>query len=551
MGNSISACFGAKWRRVLRRHSIKPATDVSEAMAEFISDDKQTPPYFWGEEWNQEGRFRQHAKHSGYEEARILIGRGSQKDIEQNISKALKAVTMVYNLLESEYSEANSKESSLGSDTSFHQRLESLNIVEVCLSDDLLTWKREHGGLGSTPSGNRRGLRRASDEVIELLGAEDWPAPLLTTNVLFGTGLMNMLMGAYDARVLYSNYCVDTDSFNEPKSERASPEFDRPASIFGTYPKPRKVPLGAERRKAVESGMAYTHGKSELEARCASRLAGKTAKMGRETAHMIYFCEANRAGMAAEAMGRCFDAAAIYDDMVFSSAATDIINIRADMNNSEIINSCLNAADITNSGVVTEDALRTVYDAYAAVGARCLTERWAEPGGGMNGMLYVWHILNDRSSFLRKAVLGWNKLRRTDFNREQREADFDEVFDVDHHTTGYSRDLQFACNGAEVCDGVEKLLETAGEKNRELLHKLWVCLAGWPLHYAKGGVVDAAREEGIVQSLATALAQVYHDGLVLEEQWLVAHAHHHAWQINYLMEAAMFGGLLDDDPLIN
>lgn len=542
MGNSISTCFSAKLHRVRKRHSIQPATDISDAMAEFMPDEKQTPPYFWGEEWNQERRFKQHAKHSGYEEARILIGRGSQRDIERNIGKGLKAVTAAYNLLGDETSQVDSKQSCSDSDVSYQQRLENLNIVGVCLSDDLLAWKREHHGLGRIPSDSHRGRRRASNEVIQLLGAEDWPAPLLTTDVLFGAGLMNMLIGAYDARVLYSNYCVDTDSFCEPTSDRSSREFDRPPSIL-------KVPLGAERRKAVESGLAYTHGKSQLEARYASRLADKTAKMDRETAHVVYFCEANRAGMAAEAMGRCFDASAIYDDMVFSSAATDIINIWSDMGNSEIVNSCLNAADITNTGVVTEDALRRVYDAYSAVGARCLTERWAEPGGGMNGMLYVWHILNDRSSFLRKAVLGWSQARRGEAIRGQKEADFDEAFDVDYHTTGYSRCLKVACNGAEVCDGVERLLETAGTRNKELLRKLWVCLAGWPLDYAKRGIVDADREEGIVQSLATALAQVYHDGLVLEEQWLIAHAHHHAWQINYLMEAAMFGGLLDDNQL--
>lgn len=549
MGNSISTCFSAKLHRVRKRHSIQPATDISDAMAEFMPDEKQTPPYFWGEEWNQERRFKQHAKHSGYEEARILIDRGSQRDIERNIGKGLKAVTAAYNLLGDETSQVESKKSCSDSDVSYQQRLENLNIVGVCLSDDLLAWKREHHGLGRIPSDSHRGRQRASNEVIQLLGAEDWPAPLLTTANLFGAGLMNMLIGAYDARVLYSNYCVDTDSFCEPTSDRSSREFDRPPSIFATFPKSQKVPLGAERRKAVESGLAYTHGKSQLEARYASCLADKTAKMDRETAHVVYFCEANRAGMAAEAMGRCFDAAAIYDDMVFSSAATDIINIWSDMGNSEIVNSCLNAADITNTGVVTEDALRRVYDAYSAVGARCLTERWAEPGGGMNGMLYVWHILNDRSSFLRKAMLGWSRARRAEAITGQKEADFEEAFDVDYHTTGYSRCLKVACNGAEVCDGVERLLETAGTRNKELLRKLWMCLAGWPLDYAKRGIVDVDREEGIVQSLATALAQVYHDGLVLEEQWLIAHAHHHAWQINYLMEAAMFGGLLDDNQL--
>ncbi|POS68731.1 hypothetical protein DHEL01_v212875 [Diaporthe helianthi] len=556
MGNTISTCLKASLDNVRKRHSIKPATDISEAMhvAGFMPDEKQTHPYFWGEEWNQERRFKQHVKHSGYEEARILIGDGSQGDIERNINKGLRAVSTAYRLLDNDNSESQSNPNCLGPEISYQQQLESPNIVGVCLSDDLLAWRREHHlhALGRISSDSHRGRRRASNEVIQLLGAEDWPAPLLTTDVLFGAGLMNMLIGAYDARVLYSNYCIDTDSFHEPPSERSSPEPNRQSSACSAFPKAQKVPLGVERRRAVESGQTYTHAKSDLEARQMTRLDGCTAKMDRETAHVVYFCEANRAGIAAESMGRCFDPAAIYDDMVFSSAATDIVNIHSDLGSSEIVNACLNAADVTNSGVLTEDALRRVYDAFAAVGARCLTERWSEPGGGMNGMLYVWHILNDRSSFLRKAVLGWSKIRREleGFKREQREADFDEVFDVDYHTTGYSRCLKVACNRAEVCNGVERLLETAGTRNKELLRKLWMCLAGWPLNYAKGGIVDADREEGIVQSLATALAQVYHDGLVLEEQWLIAHAHHHAWQINHLMEAAMFGGLLDGGRLM-
>ncbi|KAG8160505.1 hypothetical protein KVR01_010041 [Diaporthe batatas] len=548
MGNTISTCLKANLGHVRKRHSIQPATGISEAMAEFMPDEKQTPPYFWGEEWNQERRFKQHVKHSGYEEARILIGRGSQSDIERNISKGLKAVSTAYRVLDEDKCDSQSKQHGPDPDISYQQQLDSINIIDVCLSDDLMAWKREHHALGRISSDSHRGRRRASNEVIQLLGAEDWPAPLLTTDVLFGAGLMNMLIGAYDARVLYSNYCIDTDSFNEPQSERSSPRSNRSASVFSAFPK-SQIPLGLERRRAVESGLTYTHDKSQLEARHETRLNGCTAKMDRETAHVVHFCEANRAGIAAEAMGRCFDSAAIYDDMVFSSAATDIVNIHSDLGSSEIANACLNTADITNSGVVTEDALRRVYDAFAAVGARCLTERWSEPGGGMNGMLYVWHILNDRSSFLRKAVLGWSKIRRDDIKGGQREADFDEVFDVNYHTTGYSRCLKVACNGAELCDGVERLLETAGTRNKELLRKLWMCLAGWPVNYAKGGIVDADREEGIVQSLATALAQVYHDGLVLEEQWLIAHAHHHAWQINYLMEAAMFGGLLDGDRL--
>lgn len=192
MGNSISTCFNANLGRVRKRHSIQPATGISEAMAEFMPNEKQTPPYFWGEEWNQERRFKQHAKHCGYEEARILIGHGSQGDIERNISKGLRAVSTAYRLLDDDKCDAESKQGCPDSDISYQQRLESLNIVGLCFSDDLAAWRREHHVLGRISSDSHRGRRRASNEVIQLLGAEDWPAPLLTTDVLFGAGLMNV-----------------------------------------------------------------------------------------------------------------------------------------------------------------------------------------------------------------------------------------------------------------------------------------------------------------------------------------------------------------------
>jgi hypothetical protein len=41
-----------------------------------------------------------------------------------------------------------------------------------------------------------------------------------------------------------------------------------------------------------------------------------------------------------------------------------------------------------------------------------------------------------------------------------------------------------------------------------------------------------------------------HGCRVLEMVWLIAHANHHAWQVNYLFEAAMFGSILDGGKLI-
>jgi len=45
------------------------------------------------------------------------------------------------------------------------------------------------------------------------------------------------------------------------------------------------------------------------------------------------------------------------------------------------------------------------------------------------------------------------------------------------------------------------------------------------------------------------MAKAYSQGLIYEMTWLLAHASHHAWQVNRLFEAAMFGSLLDDGSL--
>ncbi|KAK7012627.1 hypothetical protein R3P38DRAFT_3279592 [Favolaschia claudopus] len=211
------------------------------------------------------------------------------------------------------------------------------------------------------------------------------------------------------------------------------------------------------------------------------------------------------------------------------------------------MNSFLDVADVTDNGVVSEDVLRRVYDAYAATGARMLTERWQEPVARMCAALYSWHIQNDRHFFFRSAILGWPKARKTPA-RPQREADFDEVFDSEYHTTGFSRplDAKYTCDGKDTCDHVRRLLS---RNPQPLLKELWQYLVTRPLEYVRGGKIDEERERDLAEGSRLRMARALSQGMVLEVVWIVAHANHHAWQVNYLFEAAMFGSILDGGKL--
>jgi hypothetical protein len=173
-------------------------------------------------------------------------------------------------------------------------------------------------------------------------------------------------------------------------------------------------------------------------------------------------------------------------------------------------------------------------------------ERWAEPVARMCATLYTWHIQNNRHGFCRRALLGYQKARKT--YSEQREADFDEAFDPDLRTTGFSRPLQNACNAGDPCDAVERLLK--GHSSKGLLAELWSCLTTAPMRYVSMGIISQEREDEIAENLSLAMARAYSLGLVDEMAWLMAHANHHAWQVNRLFEAAMFGSLLDDGGLV-
>jgi hypothetical protein len=98
-----------------------------------------------------------------------------------------------------------------------------------------------------------------------------------------------------------------------------------------------------------------------------------------------------------------------------------------------------------------------------------------------------------------------------------------------------------------VCDRLEDFLVLSPD--REYLAGLWALLVTQPLAYARAETVDPVWEEDFCERLACALAETYARGLVREMAWLSAHATHHSWQVNHLMEAAMWGSFLDDGRL--
>jgi hypothetical protein len=529
------------------KNVIEPAFPMSEMLRNLPPNHHQIPKYFWGE--GEDDTVKPQPLSCGYVEARRFAGDGSDERLERIFTKGLDIVKALFDTLGDMPQQASGT-----SDTSmFTTKTKPFGIVPIRLSSELQSWKLHEHSQGRILPGKGNGLRRVSQKVIEVLGAEHWPAPMLTSNVLFGANWANMLIGAHDARTLYSNCCCDMGFYYEHGFHKVFPEFEESISSAGRDPEALKSPHGARRRKFVQLGLQYIRGKDDTEAENVTRLPFKTARFDRHAANILFFCEASLAGMAVEAIGRGYDIATCYHDMLLSNPGTDVIDVGSDICNSEIMNSILNTADITDMGVVTEEALRRVYDAYAATGARCLTERWMEPLAAMNSMLYVWVILNDRHHFLRRIVLGYKMVRGTRQCGGQREADFDEAFDDSFHTTGFSRPLQTACDGKEpFCNKLTEVLDKIASKDdhiRGQLVNLWSSLVIAPMTYARNGIVDPVFEEELVQSLATNLAKCYHDGLILELRYILAHASHHAWQVNYLMEAAMFGSLLDDQSL--
>ncbi|QPG97689.1 hypothetical protein C2857_006722 [Epichloe festucae Fl1] len=501
----------------------------------------------WKGKLRRDGGFPVHA---GYSEARALVGKGAVTDLRR---LCLEAEDLVEEMFASIGGGVRHKDERFGAEAEVPEAARP-RVVQLRLSPELALWKSTQHAMGKVLPPKGAGLSQASPRVLAVLGAGDWPEAMTTTNALFGCGMASLLIGAADVRTLFSNYVTDMAFYYEHGYNHVFPSFHRLLHDGVADAHARRTLGGRQRREAVAAGLRYIQAKIALEAAHGTRLKDAAARMDRRTAQVISLSESSLLGMAAEAMARGFDAAAVMSDLVFSSPGTDVVDVGCDLVNSEVMNSFLNVADIAASegGVVSEPALRAIYDAYAATGARMLTQRWHEPVARMCAALYTWHIQNDRHMFLRRALLGWPKARKSPA-RPQREADFDEVFDADFHTTGFSRALgpAYACDGGDTCNHVRRFLDRRSLRGGEdLLGALWSSLVTGPLEYVRRGEVDEQREQHLAESSRLQMAQLFSKGLVVEMVWLIAHASHHAWQVNYLFEAAMFGSILDGGALI-
>ncbi|KAH8430709.1 uncharacterized protein LDX57_008371 [Aspergillus melleus] len=323
-------------------------------------------------------------------------------------------------------------------------------VRELSLSQELQSWRERDHQAGRKLPHKGNGLRQVPESVINLLGAENWAAPLLTRGAFHGSGFANMLIGAWDAQTLYSNYCVDLVFYYEHGYHKAFPGFDVLVRDATANPRACHNLGGAERRLAAGIIGQYIRQKGHAEERNKMHLAKLSAKLNRDELRRVSLCESSICGLAAEAITRGFDPGATAYQMIFSAPGTDVIDVGSDFYSSELFNSFLNTDDIASSGVISNISLRKVYDAYAHIGATIFTREWTDPAAIMCAMLYPWHILNDRHHFLRRAVLGSSQVRSRLI--DQRCATWEEAFDEDGHTTGFSRPLANACNGNTYCD---------------------------------------------------------------------------------------------------
>ncbi|KAH7141114.1 hypothetical protein EDB81DRAFT_692768 [Dactylonectria macrodidyma] len=518
----------------------------------FPGHQARIPSYFWGKGFRNRlrrllGRKPQQKSfpiHTGYSEARSLIGHGTAADLENLSLQARNLIIQIFG-----DNDDVSEPLPLDEAVSLPSPESGPRLVHLQLSLELQRWKESQHAIGNVLPPKGAGLRQASDTILRTFQAANWPEALKTNNALFGCGIASLLMGAADAPTMFSNYVTDMAFYYEHGYNYLFPSLEPLLDKGLLDPYALRTLGGRQRRDGVSVGKRYIQGKIALEKQHKTHLKNRSARLNRRAAQIMSLSESSLLGMAAEATARGFDPAAVMSDLVFSSPGTDVVDVGCDLVNSEVMNSFLNVTDITDSGVVTEEALRKVYDAYAVTGARMLTQRWHEPVARMSAALYTWHIQNDRHMFFRRAVLGWPKARKTPA-QPQCEADFDEVFDEQYHTTGFCRPLdpKYACNGQDTCNHVQEFLHR--NHKEPLLGELWQFLVIGPLQYVRGGRVDEQHEYDLAEGSRLRMASLYSRGLVLEMVWVIAHASHHAWQVNFLFEAAMFGSILDGGTLV-
>lgn len=284
------------WSRLF---TMQPAKPVSSAYMQKYSS-VPVGPFLWGAA-HASAEIRPFPSHSGNVEAGKLIGDGSVDGCNKVVDEALTALNRIFDSID--YPDTDSR----------------IGAVKLRLSSEMSEWKRKQQGQGRVLPAKGKGIQRASDKVIDLVNGQDWPSPLLTKNALFGVGLSNLLNGAYDPQVLYSNYCVDMAFYYEHGFNRIFPEFEPLFESASNDPHALETFAGTERREAARTGLRYIRGKVALEYKYLPHLSGLSAKFDRRTAQCIMFGESSLVGMAVEATTRKHDAPAVMSDLVFSS----------------------------------------------------------------------------------------------------------------------------------------------------------------------------------------------------------------------------------------
>lgn len=284
------------WSRLF---TVLPAEPVSSAYMQKYSS-IPVGPYFWGTE-HASGEIKPFPSQSGNVEARKLVGDGGVDACSRVVDEALAAMTRIFNSID--HPDPDSR----------------IGLVKLRLSSEMSEWKRKQQGQGRVLPAKGKGILRASDNTIDMVNGQDWPPPLLTNNTLFGVGWMNLLNGAYDPQVLYSNYCVDMAFFYEHGFNRIFPEFEPVFEASLNDPHALETLGGPERREAARVGLRYIRGKVALEHKYLPHLSGLSAKLDRRTAQCIMFGESSLVGLVAESDTRGYDAAATMTDTVFSS----------------------------------------------------------------------------------------------------------------------------------------------------------------------------------------------------------------------------------------
>lgn len=153
------------------------ATNDVEAPRHLFPPTKETRKYFWGEEYDKNDKSR-HPVYTGYVEAGGIVGDGSIATLEGIADQGIDILSTIFENLS-------------------HPSSSTASVVSLRLSDDLLNWREDQWAQGRILPTKGNGIKRASEEVITLLGLKDWPEPLLTNGAVFGSVFANLLIGSY------------------------------------------------------------------------------------------------------------------------------------------------------------------------------------------------------------------------------------------------------------------------------------------------------------------------------------------------------------------